>query len=118
MNGLRLRCDSDPQWAGRCLNIRITTHGQPGDKILFNQDMLDPGMECIGVEFKYRKATDPSMELPVAIRLQEKVTQQLMDEMWACGIRPSNGEGNIGELNATSCHLNDMRKIAFNLLKI
>ena len=45
-------------------------------------------------------------------------TQKLMDELWRIGIRPSNGEGNVGQIGAMKEHLNDMRKIAFKQLKM
>lgn len=44
--------------------------------------------------------------------------QQLMDELWNCGLRPSEGTGSAGQLAATQQHLRDMRTIAFNTLNI
>jgi len=37
--------------------------------------------------------------------------QQLMDELWQCGLRPSEGTGSAGSLRATERHLEDMRKL-------
>jgi hypothetical protein len=48
--------------------------------------------------------------------LRWKEAQQLMDELWRCGVRPSSGEGNTGELQATQKHLDDMRKQSQQLL--
>lgn len=42
--------------------------------------------------------------------------QQLMDELWTCGIRPTEGTGSAGSLAATQRHLDDMRTIANRLL--
>ena len=50
---------------------------------------------------------DPTMTI------HEDSAQQLMDELWKVGIRPSNGEGNVGQIGALKSHLEDMRKIAF-----
>jgi len=44
--------------------------------------------------------------------------QQLMDELWQCGLRPTEGTGSAGSLAATQHHLDDFRKILFNKLKI
>lgn len=44
--------------------------------------------------------------------------QKLMDDLWDCGLRPSEGTGSAGALAATQKHLNDLRKIAFNKLGI
>jgi hypothetical protein len=44
--------------------------------------------------------------------------QQLMDELWRCGLRPSEGSGSAGSLAATQRHLEDMRALAFSALKV
>jgi len=45
------------------------------------------------------------------IGIQE--AQNLMDELWQCGLRPSEGTGSAGSLRATERHLEDMRKLVF-----
>lgn len=40
-----------------------------------------------------------------------------MDELWTCGLRPSEGTGSAGSLAATERHLKDMQVIAMGLLK-
>ena len=50
------------------------------------------------------------------IGIQE--AQQLIDELWQCGLRPSEGTGSAGSLKATETHLDDMRKIVFKKLNI
>ena len=42
--------------------------------------------------------------------------QELMDNLWHLGLRPSGGVSNAGQLQATQDHLKDMQKISFNLL--
>jgi hypothetical protein len=39
--------------------------------------------------------------------------QELMDELWRCGLRPSEGSGSAGSLAATERHLADMRRLVF-----
>lgn len=51
-------------------------------------------------------------------RLGRREAQKLMDQLWNCGIRPSDGTGNQGQLQATEKHLSDMKKIAFDQLGI
>ena len=52
---------------------------------------------------------DPSFSLtPVA-------AQVLMDDLWACGIRPTEGAGTAGAMRATERHLEDMRALVFKL---
>jgi hypothetical protein len=40
--------------------------------------------------------------------------QGLMDQLWQCGLRPSEGSGSAGSLAATERHLEDMRKLAMH----
>ena len=40
--------------------------------------------------------------------------QQLMDDLWTAGLRPSEGTGSAGSLAATERHLQDMRTLVFN----
>jgi len=51
-----------------------------------------------------------------ALRMHKKAAQLLMDELWRCGLRPSEGTGSAGSLQATERHLHDMQRIAFHLL--
>jgi hypothetical protein len=39
--------------------------------------------------------------------------QELMDNLWQVGIRPSEGTGSAGQLAATQRHLEDMRRLVF-----
>jgi len=50
------------------------------------------------------------------VSLQMREAQMLMDELWRCGLRPSEGTGSAGSLAATQAHLKDMQTIAFQLL--
>lgn len=56
---------------------------------------------------------DPGVRIDPTLRLDLKDAQTLMDDLWQCGIRPTEGVDNPGELKATKYHLEDMRKIAF-----
>lgn len=53
-----------------------------------------------------------------AIWLRVEDAQLLMDELWACGLRPSEGTGSAGSLRATEKHLADMQKLVFTLLDV
>jgi hypothetical protein len=43
------------------------------------------------------------------LTLPTEVAQNLMDELWICGLRPSEGTGSAGSLKATENHLKDMK---------
>ncbi|EKD22450.1 MAG: hypothetical protein ACD_86C00003G0013 [uncultured bacterium] len=50
------------------------------------------------------------------MRLGIQQAQQLMDELWQCGLRPTEGTGSAGSLAATEKHLKDMQEISKSLL--
>lgn len=50
------------------------------------------------------------------LRLEKHHAQKLIDDLWDCGLRPSEGSGSAGALKKTENHLADMRKIAFSKL--
>jgi len=52
------------------------------------------------------------------IRIDIEQGQQLIDELWRCGLRPSEGSGSTGMLKSTQDHLADMRTIVFKQLNL
>jgi hypothetical protein len=50
---------------------------------------------------------DPSFSLT------RERAQQLMDDLWTCGLRPSEGTGSAGALAAVERHLADMQRLVF-----
>lgn len=59
--------------------------------------------------------TEPTFSISHSSR--DETLQVLMDDLWNIGIRPTEGTGSAGSLKATQNHLEDMRKISFDLLE-
>ena len=98
---MEVRCQREPWNDG--VELAVFEKHQTGrvmyaERLTFRE--LTPG-EHIG---------EPTM------RLQNSEAQMLMDELWRCGLRPSEGSGSAGSLAATERHLKDMRAIALGLL--
>lgn len=51
--------------------------------------------------------TDPTFSM------KESEAQELFDELWRAGLRPRDGTGNSGHIEALKYHLEDMRKLVF-----
>lgn len=51
-----------------------------------------------------------SMTIP-CMELGKTEAQVLIDDLWNCGLRPTEGSGSAGSLLATQNHLKDMQKI-------
>lgn len=62
-------------------------------------------------------AVDEDAYTSPTFALRREQAQQLMDELWNCGLRPTEGSGSAGSLAATERHLKDMQAVAFGLLK-
>jgi len=52
------------------------------------------------------------------VTLTPTMAQKLIDDLWDCGVRPSEGSGSAGQMAAVQKHLADMRQIAFAKSKI
>ena len=48
-----------------------------------------------------------------ALSIDATTAQELMDTLYTCGIRPTEGKGSAGSLEATERHLADMQKLVF-----
>ena len=68
------------------------------------------------IEFEEVDRTVAENRPPVMV-LRNEQAQALMDRLWECGLRPSEGTGSAGALAATQKHLEDMRKIAFKYVE-
>lgn len=95
--------------------IKIRAQNQPwyrGISILISDEQEHKDCYAIGkiefVRLEEGELANPTFELKI------EAAQQLMDELWQCGIRPTNEVGSVGQLQATEKHLEDMRKLVFS----
>lgn len=61
---------------------------------------------------------EPGTIISPTFKLEMTEAQSAMDRLWQCGIRPTEGRGSAGSLEATEGHLKDMRAIVFDKLKV
>ena len=64
------------------------------------------------------RKVDVGEMIPVAMHMEPRTAQALMDQLWDCGLRPTEGTGSAGALAATERHLRDMQRLAFHALKV
>lgn len=98
-----IHCERELYTGGIALHIAQENH---------NNDLLAVAQPLVFVE------TESTVRHEPCVRLGMTVAQRLMDELWNCGLRPSEGTGSAGSLAATERHLADMKKIAFHALKV
>lgn len=61
---------------------------------------------------------DEGTVIEPTVEIKDATAQLLMDDLWRAGLRPSEGTGSAGSLRATEKHLEDMRALAFDKLKV
>ena len=74
------------------------------------------GRAMVGESLTLREIPEGGHIGEPTMSLKNDEAQMLMDELWRCGLRPTEGSGSAGSLAATERHLNDMRAIALGLL--
>jgi hypothetical protein len=102
---LRIFCQRQP-WDMGAVSVWIRTRPSSHE---------DTGSRTTALPLTFRALTkdDEGVELPPAMSLAPDAAQQLMDELWNTGLRPSEGTGSAGALAATQRHLEDMRTLVF-----
>lgn len=95
---LRIRAVNAPWYAG--IEILISEH--PNQHRPY----------AVATEMVFRQVTPGEFIKPTCV-LDMQDAQQLIDELWQCGLRPSQAQASAGALSATQKHLDDMRALVF-----
>jgi hypothetical protein len=99
--------------------IRAITHQDPWSEkvgfLLVKHETGKPRLVAKSLEFA---EVSPGAPLDPTFNLDRQEAQELMDMLWNCGLRPTQGKQSAGQLDAVERHLADMRAIAFNKLEI
>ena len=56
---------------------------------------------------------EDEVEPQPTLSMRQDEAQQLMDELWRVGLRPSEGTGSAGAMAAVQAHLADLRALVF-----
>lgn len=83
--------------------------------VFMRQESSEDETVLVGSNIVFTKVSDASMVEPT-FRITPHEAQSLMDELWSCGLRPTEGTGSAGAMAATERHLNDMRALSTKLL--
>lgn len=81
-----------------------------------NVYVLDRGSDhraSLAVSMTMEKMKEGAMFPQPTFSIERREAQALMDELWQCGLRPSEGTGSAGAFAAQGKHLQDMRQLVF-----
>lgn len=97
------------------LRIRASNDGYVGADGMVALHIFSRVASAKAIDFEPRTE---GMHIPAACYIANHEAQQLMDDLWACGLRPAAGRHSEGVTAAQDRHLQDMRAIAFAKLEI
>ena len=83
-----------------------------GDRVDFLLVEYKENSRFLATRVEFTDIGDDLIQQP-SFSLRPTQCQSLMDALWQCGFRPSEGTGSAGALAATQRHLDDMRKLVF-----
>jgi hypothetical protein len=89
----------EPEWNGVALRLRV----RDGGRAWMAQPLVLAPHE-------------PGQFSQPFVRLDMGHAQMLIDELWRCGLRPTEGTGSAGALAATQAHLKDMQQLLAQVL--
>lgn len=105
----------NPDWRKNRFYAAPTYRNQAIELTIWSTDK-DTENQLLGKSVEFEEHIAPMVSEPTLI-CDKRAAQELMDQLWQCGIRPTDGVDNAGALAATKDHLKDMQKIVFDLLE-
>lgn len=97
MENIKVRAMSSP-WRS-CVEFSVQN--------ISNTGILNYGSYVVMEQAVHGEVISPTFKLDM------DAAQCLMDDLWNCGLRPTEGTGSAGALKAVENHLQDMRKLLF-----
>ena len=99
---INIRIYRDPIWLGLKFRVAILDVDRANKTVALLENFT---MRTVD--------TDGAVENTRLLEIESEQCQKLIDELWDCGFRPSEGSGSAGQLESVKRHLEDMRAIAF-----
>lgn len=102
---------------GLRFNVERRNYGRHVDVSLYVP--MDNGTTQVVTSMNFKHiGSDEAAPDEAPLTLLPSQAQELMDCLWQCGLRPTEGTGSAGSLAATERHLKDMQRIAMGLLRL
>ena len=106
MNMQNFHAHAESRFYSRSISLHLYERRQNGEISLLS------GLQFTTV--KEAEVIQPQEEITIPL----ETAQELIDSLWQCGLRPSEGSGSAGSLKATENHLKDIQELSRRLLSI
>jgi len=87
-------------------------------EVLFAEKSFNGELLHVGQPLVFTTQENAALIAAPTFSLQPEDAQKLMDELWNCGIRPTEGSGSAGAFAAVQDHRDDLRKLLFHTLGV
>lgn len=84
----------------------------------FDEERLNVRLVVTGLTFNEVESRVAMYDDHNPIALTNEMSQSLMDQLWDCGFRPTEGTGSAGAMSAAQNHLKELSGIANRLLAL
>lgn len=99
---------------GDILQSRFMAHLEPwSDRISLRYGFQTVGDGWTSMGRPPMTKHKPGQIIEPFLEITKDEAQQLMDTLWTCGLRPSEGTGSAGAMAATQAHLKDLQRLVF-----
>ena len=100
-----------------CIYLNQADYGRGVDLRVVQQD-ADNHVFAEATRLLFQQTEEGAQWREPVITLKRDLAQNLLDELWRLGYRPTDGQMSVGQMQATERHLADFRAIAFAKLEI
>lgn len=91
-------------------HLRVLMYTLP---LMMDGNLISPPKQLVFTEVDVPKGNEPYAP---SAEISMSAAQTLMDQLWVCGLRPTQSDTNAGALSALKDHLKDLQKINDQLL--
>ena len=93
-------------------------YAQDGAAVILHAKDYEGRMYMATLSWQEMKENDFVFEPQPLFVLQRQQAQTLMDDLWASGVRPTEGAGSAGAMREAQEHIATLRKVAYKVLEI
>lgn len=76
--------------------------------------LVQNGLPMQASPLQFTAEPEPGLAMDPLVTMTDAEAQDLMDQLWSAGLRPTEGSGSAGSLAATERHLADMRRLVLD----
>jgi hypothetical protein len=110
--------DTTNIWSSNYMVRAYPAYAQDGAAVILRAKTHEGKCYIASLSWQELKEDDFAFEPQPLFVLQRQQAQVLMDDLWASGVRPTEGAGSAGAMREAQEHIATLRKVAYKVLEI